>query len=411
MVPTMDQVLAAGNAGEVVEPRPFSGDRLELVGLVAVFGVAGVLQFSIAAAQILLTIALACWLGLLLVRHERFDAPRFFWPLVAYAAITLVSSAFSIEPRTSFIDSKQLVLFLIVPLVYRVATGSRGLTLMTVVLSCAAAAAILGIFQYAILHYDDLGRRPQGTLGHYMTYSGLLMLVIGVALARVLFGRGERTWAALVIPALAVAVALTMSRNAWVGSCVAAALLLTMKDFRLLAVLPIVAAVFFAIAPSGVMARFQSIFDLKDPTNRDRLAMAREGAHMIHDHPLAGVGPNMVIVVYPQYLDPDAVEKLNPHLHNVPLQIAAERGLPALVIWLWFIATLTVDLARSFRAGRQRFLAAAALAAVASMVAAGFFEYNFGDSEFLMLFLIIVTLPFAAERATARNAALGERLS
>ena len=31
-----------------------------------------------------------------------------------------------------------------------------------------------------------------------------------------------------------------------------------------------------------------------------------------------------------------------------------------------------------------------------AMLAAGMFEYNFGDSEFLMLFLILVTLPFAA---------------
>jgi hypothetical protein len=38
------------------------------------------------------------------------------------------------------------------------------------------------------------------------------------------------------------------------------------------------------------------------------------------------------------------------------------------------------------------------LGAVAAMLAAGMFEYNFGDSEFLMLFLVLVTLPFAAER-------------
>ena len=29
------------------------------------------------------------------------------------------------------------------------------------------------------------------------------------------------------------------------------------------------------------------------------------------------------------------------------------------------------------------------------MLAAGLFEYNFGDSEFLMLFLVLVTLPYA----------------
>jgi hypothetical protein len=32
------------------------------------------------------------------------------------------------------------------------------------------------------------------------------------------------------------------------------------------------------------------------------------------------------------------------------------------------------------------------------MLGAGLFEYNFGDSEFLMLLLVVLTLPFAAER-------------
>jgi hypothetical protein len=34
-----------------------------------------------------------------------------------------------------------------------------------------------------------------------------------------------------------------------------------------------------------------------------------------------------------------------------------------------------------------------------AMLVAGMSEYNFGDSEFLMLFLVIVTLPFAAARS------------
>ena len=32
---------------------------------------------------------------------------------------------------------------------------------------------------------------------------------------------------------------------------------------------------------------------------------------------------------------------------------------------------------------------------IGAMLAAGLFEYNFGDSEFLMLFLVLVTLPYA----------------
>jgi O-antigen ligase len=380
-----------------------SSHRTEQVGSLALLGAAGALQFSIAAGQILLTVAIVCWVLLLVTRREPFVAPRMFWPLVGYAGLTIISAAFSPQPRTSLIDCKQLVLFLVVPVTYRFLRETRAQVLVSVALSFGAASAAYGIFQYAILHYDNLGQRPQGTLGHYMTYSGLLMLVIGAALARVLFGGRERVWAGLVMPALLVALALTLSRSAWVGACAAAAVLLTLKDFRMLAILPVLAAVLLASAPTTVQARFMSIFNMQDPTNRDRIAMVREGGQMIRTHPLLGVGPNMVERLYPEYRVPDAVEKVNPHLHNVPLQIAAERGLPALAVWIAFIAILTVDLMRTFHTDPGRSLAAGGLAATVAMLAAGLFEYNFGDSEFLILFLVLITLPFAATRMPRGN--------
>jgi O-antigen ligase len=385
--------------------RVDNGGWLEQTGTLALCAVAGGLQFSIALAQIFLAIAIVCWVALLFVRRERFEAPRFFWPLTAYAAITLISAGFSADPRTSLIDSKQLVLFLVVPVTYRFMSGVRAGTLITVVVTCAAASAAFGIVQYGILHYDNLGQRPQGTLGHWMTYSGLLMIVICVAAARVLFGRSERMWAALVLPALAVAVAVTFTRGAAVGACAAVALLFALKDFRLFALLPILAAIFIVAAPGQIAKRYASMFNMNDPTVRDRVTMMRIGGRMVQAHPLAGVGPNMVQRSYVGYrgsdslVGPDGVVHINPHLHNNPLQIAAERGLPALAIWLWFIVALCRDLQTRFRDNSQRFLSAAGLAATAALVTAGLFEYNFGDSEVLMLFLIIATLPAAADRS------------
>jgi len=276
-----------------------------------------------------------------------------------------------------------------------------------VIVSVGAASAAYGIIQYGLLHYDNLGRRPEGAMSHYMTYSGLLMLVICAAAARLIFGRRGRTWPALVMPALIVALALTLGRSAWIGASVAIALLLALKDLRLTILLPIFIALLFAIAPGLVTKRVMSIFDVQEPTNQDRLAMIEIGARIVHDHPLTGVGPNMIPRVYEQYRPDYAINRVNPHLHNVPLQIAAERGLPALAIWLWFIVALFVAAFRLFRSQTDRVPPAGALAAIAAMLAAGLFEYNFGDSEFLMLFLVLVTLPFAAARdadaaATAR---------
>ena len=286
----------------------------------------------------------------------------------------------------------------VVPAVYDLARGPRATTVADVIITVGAAAAAFGIVQYGMLHFDSLGQRPRGTLGHYMTYSGALMLVIGLAASRLVFGSRDRAWSALVMPALVVALALTLTRSAWVGACIAVGLLFILKDLRLLGLLPVVVALFFAFAPDSVTNRMVSIFDLRDPTNRDRLAMMRTGAAMVRDYPLTGVGPNMVPRRYAQYRDPDAVQATNPHLHNVPLQIAAERGVPALAAWIAFVAALAYSLFRLFRAAREPVLAAAGLAAIAGMLAAGFFEYNFGDSEFLMLFLVMVTLPFAAAR-------------
>ena len=198
-----------------------------------------------------------------------------------------------------------------------------------------------------------------------------------------------------------MALFLTLGRGAWVGTSIAVAVILSLKDFRLIAAIPVVVAVAFALAPDTVTRRMTSVFDLKDPSNRDRVSMLQTGVAMIRAHPLTGVGPNMVEKVYVQYRAPGAVEPVNQHLHNVPIQIAAERGIPALIVFLWFVVSLARSLMRMFRDAENRVLAATGIAALVAMLAAGMFEYNFGDSEFLMLFLVLITLPFAALRSDA----------
>ena len=46
-----------------------------------------------------------------------------------------------------------------------------------------------------------------------------------------------------------------------------------LKDFRLMAVAPFVAALFLALAPPRITARFYSMFDPHDATRLDRVAM------------------------------------------------------------------------------------------------------------------------------------------
>lgn len=384
-------------------PLPLA-PRLETAAFVTLLAFVAALQASIAAAGILLALTYAGWAALVASRGERVTVPAMFWPLLGYAGATLVSALASRDPVASLVDSKQLLLFLIVPVVHRLARGERAVTTTNVIITVGALSALVGVVQYGILNFDNLGRRPHGALSHYMTYSGLLMLVTSAAAARLIYRTEDRAWPALVMPALLVALALTFTRSAWVGACAAIALLMLIRDRRLLALLPVAVALFIALAPPRVTDRMRSMFDPNDPTNRDRIAMLHSGARMIRDRPLTGVGPNMIEQVYPAYRDPGAVEAVNVHLHNVPVQIAAERGLPALLIWASFIAVLLRDMVRMLRTSPHPSLPAAGLAAIVAMLAAGLFEYNFGDSEFLMLFLVLVTLPYAALRAPADSA-------
>ena len=217
----------------------------------------------------------------------------------AYGAATVVSALSSADPADSLIDCKQLVLFLIVPVVYRFARGRARSTFATVIISVGAISALVGIVQYGVLHYDNLGKRPQGALTP-------LHDLFGGADAGRLRRRGAAAlpararpaaamWTALVMPACVVALAFTFTRSAWVGACRRRGLLLVAEgppparrrsDRR--------SRWSSLLAPASVTARMYSIFDVNDPTNRDRFAMLKSGVEMVRDHPLTGVGPDMV---------------------------------------------------------------------------------------------------------------------
>jgi O-antigen ligase len=96
------------------------------------------------------------------------------------------------------------------------------------------------------------------------------------------------------------------------------------------------------------------------------------------------------------------------HMHNNPLQIAAETGIPGLLIWFWLMGQLAWDAWKRYQYARrsnfngnenyrQEALVAstAALAAWVALMVAGLFEYNFGDSEVLTFFLFLMSAPYA----------------
>jgi putative inorganic carbon (HCO3(-)) transporter len=181
-----------------------------------------------------------------------------------------------------------------------------------------------------------------------------------------------------------------------VGAALGLVVIAVLRAPRLLWLLGAAVAAVALLRPASVNSRLTIL----DESSRDRYYMWQAGLDMVLDRPVFGQGPGMVEVVYERFKWPEAPNPRQPHLHNNVMQVAAERGLPGLVFFLWwvgvaFLAALR-EAQRASASGRgSGWGAAGALAALVAVFVAGLFEYNLGDSEVLMLVLLLTAVPFA----------------
>jgi O-antigen ligase len=98
------------------------------------------------------------------------------------------------------------------------------------------------------------------------------------------------------------------------------------------------------------------------------------------------------------------------HMHSNFLQIALERGIPALVLWLGFLAVYVRTLWRTLRTARsdlgwmERGIMLGALGGFAGFFVSGLVHYNWGDSEVVMVLYLIMGLALAIDRLALRPA-------
>jgi O-antigen ligase len=360
---------------------------------------------SIAAAQILLGLSLITWM---IWGPRRINWPGYLFPLVAFMLTTLLSLAASPDPGMGLKPVQKFFLFSMGLLAATFLTNERRILMtinaMLIVATVASVAAMVQFgFQYVeFLSSGDLADDPTilaritGFMGHWMTFSGEQMLVwcAAVPLAVTI---GQRKY---LIPLAVIGIALLLSftRGVWLGSAagiaVAALYLPPRQIVRLLIPIGIV-----AVLASGLILRRVSMSFLEGGFSPDssRLEMLDVGLRMIGDHPLFGVGPERIRTEFPEYYRGNNLENFfYGHLHNNYLQLAAERGLLCLGAFLWLLAKLGLDLKRRARSTDPsvKWMAVSGLSVLVAFSVAGLTEYNFGDSEVLMLFMFLVSMSY-----------------
>jgi len=403
-----------------VRPRPPAGQGRRLPWLRA--GLLLALVIGLTASISLAEIALGLLAAEVLWRRRAEGGPSLQWPLLGviagYAAWSVVAGLASARPFESTRSVKSVIWFGAMYVVLAALPDARAARrFATALFAAAAVVALFAIVQVTACPpagtevWPPLARlfrkceRAHGFFSIYMTLAGVLTMVLAMTLPR-LTGFGRRAWWA--VPGWLAGVAalgLTFVRGAWIAFAMAVgAGILTRRRHALVMGGAAVAAVLVALALPGVLPRARSIGDARDPTTRERLAMIDTGVRLLREHPLTGIGPGQVKHAYPLYAPPEAVRRSTSHLHNSALQVAVERGLPGLALWLaiwgWFFWRAT-RIATVLPAGPDRALVLGCIIAIGAFLVAGLFEHNFGDTEVLLVAASIMALPFVIARAPA----------
>ena len=394
-------------------------DTQNRVLLIVAVLAAGLIHISIAASQIMLGLGIL----LLLVFRQRLPFPRIWISLVLFFLWTVLADALSPDPWGGRAQIRKFFVFLFIPLMYGVFREQfqKVYYVMAAWAAAATASGAWGLVQFvqkyehakhtgADFYVTYLARRITGFESHWMTYGALQLSVLSLLLAQLFFSnRRMPRWVYGSIVILLLAILLGWTRSIWLATIPASLYLIWFWRPKMVFIVPVVIALAFLVSPPATRSRIDSIFAPHGDTdsNRHRYVTRRTGEEMIKAHPWFGIGPEQIRRQFDSYVPPDIRRPLPVgyygHLHNIYIQYAAERGIPALIFILWLIAQAVWDYSRGIRhiakiRSQQLFVLHGAIAVVIGVLVGGIFEYNLGDSEVLMMFVSVLGLGYAALR-------------
>ncbi|HEY4931847.1 MAG TPA: O-antigen ligase family protein [Terriglobales bacterium] len=260
--------------------------------------------------------------------------------------------------------------------------------------------------------------RAEGTLGHYVVFAEMLMQIGCMAWALLLsIGRGKTGWKiafALAFGGITAALFATSTRAAVAGlllGCAMAVLLLGARKVR------IVGTITLFLILAGAIAWIQSArkgewVGHNDVSAHFRVLMWEDGTRLVREHPWFGVGMETVRIHYREWNIRGFIQyNVQSHFHSTFLQIAVERGIPALLAWLWFVVAYFIYLSRLIRRLRSqnRFACGVVVGALAAFLAfnfTSFFHYNLGEESLAMITFFYFGIAVAVDRISATPGAI-----
>ncbi len=331
---------------------------------------------------------------------------RYFWPAILFLLLAVASVAWSRYPAISAGRVKRLLLISIVfmvgmpPVKGSFDPAGRAVRLAWAFLFGVLALGVLDAVRVPWFVWRGGDLYDAGNMRDPQFYTAALCLLAAAWNLRAYPGR--RGGLALALGIAAMGLLLHFKRGAWLSALLAVSAVGFFSGRR-----RIVGVAVLCVAALFVL-----------PQSRDRIAQLShewsrtEGGRYtlwtcvapvaIRKFP-QGVGYGAVKHADYRFLYSGYVQPTLNHMHNNLLQVAVELGWAGVGLWVWWMGAALWIMARSWRRLRSlrdpcAWLALGVLGAFCGLLLNGVVEYNFGDSEILMLFFFLMGLSCLLDR-------------
>jgi hypothetical protein len=302
------------------------------------------------------------------------------------AAHTVLASAFPESIPNIFLgsvtESGQLALSLIVclGLAWQKLQSHQG-TIAPAIPRAAVVCGLIATILLSTLGFHQDINLSSGVIALLWCAGGLaFLLVLLLAHPRTQEARGLLTLSALYFPLLISALLLNLKRGPWLGVIVGIGVFCLFFARRFLMVV-LAATVITAAAVPPIRERLAVSYD-HFTISGGRSTIWRIGGELISQYPL-GIGYHNSGIMRKFALEIPPELK---HFHNNLINIAAESGILTAAIFCWFIFAVVRACCKRPRVAFHVAIGCAFI----SWQTAGLVEYNFGDSEVMIIGWILL---------------------
>ena len=370
---------------------------------------------SITGAQTAVSFALLVWLvRIFLMKKFHLVKNPLNIPIAAFLVAVAIGVIMAVDFKYSLKRYMSLgwtsIFFLTVNNVKDV---TRFKKLVRILILITTIAGAYGIFQH-LTKIDFFGNvkhlhlplaRSTGFFDGPATFGNYILLVLPLVIGLSYYSKTirEKRWLGLSSLIILTAIIFSYGRGVWLGliaGLIFMAILSSRRLFLSIVAGIIVCSMFILILPSSEFSqRVVGTFRSKRPVG-DRTEFWEGSLRIVRDYPITGVGWEGFRKVYPRYRPVEARES-GCNAHNNFLDVTVDSGLLGLGVFLWFLMTIYKVGFRIFKKledGCFKGIAWGFLGSFTAFLIAGLSQYNFGDSEVVMLFYFLLGMVMVIPR-------------